>query len=91
VGPARDRFAKLKNIELPVLVVNGKTDLMVPTVNSFILQQHLPNAELIIRLARVRSSHELGCRARCRTCVKGHPGRVYRIIIKSVSMIRRSG
>jgi pimeloyl-ACP methyl ester carboxylesterase len=46
--PVRDRFAKLKNIELPVLVVNGKTDLMVPTVNSFILQQHLPNAELII-------------------------------------------
>jgi pimeloyl-ACP methyl ester carboxylesterase len=46
--PARDRYAKLKNIELPVLVVNGKTDLMVPTVNSFILQQHLPDAELII-------------------------------------------
>src|ERR1700721_2468062 len=46
--PARDRYAKLKNIELPVLVVNGKTDLMVPTVNSFILQQHLPDAELLI-------------------------------------------
>src|ERR1700728_3369396 len=46
--PARDRYAKLKNIELPVLVVNGKTDLMVPTVNSFILQQHLPDAELIV-------------------------------------------
>ncbi len=46
--PARDRYAKLKNIALPVLVVNGKTDLMVPTVNSFILQQHLPDAELLI-------------------------------------------
>ena len=46
--PARDRYAKLKKIALPVLVVNGKTDLMVPTVNSFILQQHLPDAELII-------------------------------------------
>jgi pimeloyl-ACP methyl ester carboxylesterase len=46
--PARDRYAKLKTIALPVLVVNGKTDLMVPTVNSFILQQHLPDAELII-------------------------------------------
>jgi pimeloyl-ACP methyl ester carboxylesterase len=46
--PERDRYAKLKNIELPVLVVNGKTDLVVPTVNSFILQQHLPDAELII-------------------------------------------
>ena len=46
--PTQNRYAKLKQIALPVLVVNGKTDLMVPTVNSFILQQHLPNAELII-------------------------------------------
>jgi len=46
--PTHDRYAKLKKITLPVLVVNGKTDLMVPTVNSFILQQHLPDAELII-------------------------------------------
>jgi pimeloyl-ACP methyl ester carboxylesterase len=46
--PAHDRYAKLKKISLPVLVVNGKTDLMVPTVNSFILQQHLPDAELTI-------------------------------------------
>jgi pimeloyl-ACP methyl ester carboxylesterase len=46
--PSRERYAKLKEIALPVLVVNGKTDLMVPTVNSFILQQHLPDAELII-------------------------------------------
>jgi pimeloyl-ACP methyl ester carboxylesterase len=46
--PKQDRYAKLKKIALPVLVVNGKTDLMVPTVNSFILQQHLPDAELII-------------------------------------------
>jgi pimeloyl-ACP methyl ester carboxylesterase len=38
----------LKSIGLPVLIVNGKTDLMVPTVNSFILQQHLQDAELII-------------------------------------------
>ncbi|THD64459.1 alpha/beta hydrolase [Phenylobacterium sp.] len=42
------RYASLKDIELPVLVVNGKTDVMVPTVNSFILQQHLPNAELVL-------------------------------------------
>jgi pimeloyl-ACP methyl ester carboxylesterase len=46
--PASDRYAKLKSIGLPVLIVNGKTDLMVPTVNSFILQQHLQDAELII-------------------------------------------
>jgi len=46
--PADDRYARLKEIALPVLVVNGKTDLMVPTVNSFVLQQHLPDAELIV-------------------------------------------
>jgi pimeloyl-ACP methyl ester carboxylesterase len=47
-APELDRYMSLKDIAQPVLVVNGKTDLMVPTVNSFILQQHLPNAELIV-------------------------------------------
>jgi pimeloyl-ACP methyl ester carboxylesterase len=46
--PERDRYMSLTDIAQPVLVVNGKTDLMVPTVNSFILQQRLPNAELIV-------------------------------------------
>jgi pimeloyl-ACP methyl ester carboxylesterase len=30
------------------LVVNGKNDIMVPTINSYILQQHLPDARLIL-------------------------------------------
>ena len=30
------------------LVVNGGDDIMVPTVNSFILQQRLPDARLIL-------------------------------------------
>jgi pimeloyl-ACP methyl ester carboxylesterase len=46
--PDRGRYARLKEIMQPVLVVNGKTDIMVPTVNAFILQQELKNAELII-------------------------------------------
>ena len=46
--PQKDRYAKLKSIKQPALVVNGKHDLLVPTVNSYILQQHLPNARLII-------------------------------------------
>jgi len=29
-------------------VVNGSDDIVVPTVNSYILQQSLPNAELIL-------------------------------------------
>jgi pimeloyl-ACP methyl ester carboxylesterase len=46
--PDKDRYASLKAIHQPTLVVNGKHDLLVPTINSYILQQHLPNATLII-------------------------------------------
>jgi pimeloyl-ACP methyl ester carboxylesterase len=38
----------LKTIKQPTLVVNGNKDLIVYTVNSFILQQHIPNAQLIL-------------------------------------------
>jgi pimeloyl-ACP methyl ester carboxylesterase len=33
---------------VPTLVVSGKNDIMVPTINSFTLCQHIPNAQLII-------------------------------------------
>ena len=46
--PSADRYAKLGGIKNAVLVLNGKEDIMVPTINSFILQQKLPNAELIL-------------------------------------------
>ncbi|MFZ0377877.1 MAG: alpha/beta hydrolase [Solirubrobacteraceae bacterium] len=38
----------LKRNHHPTLVVNGSHDIVVPTVNSYILQQNLPNAELIL-------------------------------------------
>jgi pimeloyl-ACP methyl ester carboxylesterase len=38
----------LKRICHPALVVNGSNDVVVATVNSYILQQNLPNAELIL-------------------------------------------
>ena len=38
----------LKRIFHPVLVVNGSSDIVVATFNSYILQQNLPNAELIL-------------------------------------------
>jgi len=38
----------LKTIRQPTLVVNGSNDVIMPTVNSFIMQQNIPNAELII-------------------------------------------
>jgi pimeloyl-ACP methyl ester carboxylesterase len=46
--PKGDRFAYLKDIKQPVLVVNGSTDVIVPTINSYHLQQHLPDAQLIL-------------------------------------------
>ena len=43
-----DPYAYLKKITQPTLVVNGSHDVIVYTVNSFILQQNLPNAQLIL-------------------------------------------
>jgi pimeloyl-ACP methyl ester carboxylesterase len=41
-------YSDLKKIKQPVLVTNGNNDIMIPTVNSFTLSEHLPNAQLII-------------------------------------------
>ena len=38
----------LKIIKQPTLVVNGSNDVIMPTVNSFIMQQNIPDAQLII-------------------------------------------
>ena len=38
----------LATIQHPVLVADGSNDLIIPTINGFTLQQHLPNAQLII-------------------------------------------
>jgi pimeloyl-ACP methyl ester carboxylesterase len=46
--PTDPTYAYLQDIRQPTLVVNGSTDIIVPTVNSYILQQHLPNARLIL-------------------------------------------
>jgi pimeloyl-ACP methyl ester carboxylesterase len=38
----------LKGIRQPTLVVQGSNDVIIPTVNSYVLQQTLPDAQLII-------------------------------------------
>ena len=38
----------LADISGPALVVHGASDLIVPPINGFTLQQHLPNAQLIV-------------------------------------------
>jgi pimeloyl-ACP methyl ester carboxylesterase len=47
-APAAGSFDYLRAIDQPVLVVNGSNDIVVATVNSYLLQQNLPNAELIL-------------------------------------------
>jgi pimeloyl-ACP methyl ester carboxylesterase len=47
-APAESVLDYLKDIQQPTLVVQGSNDIIVPTVNSYILQQNLPNAQLIL-------------------------------------------
>ena len=46
--PRAERYGDLKSITQPTLVVNGSHDIMAPTINSYLLAQHIPSAELII-------------------------------------------
>ncbi|MGV7243653.1 alpha/beta fold hydrolase [Caballeronia sp. M23-90] len=47
-APASDSNAYLKAIKQPVLVVAGSNDIVHYTINSYTLQQNLPDAQLII-------------------------------------------
>src|SRR5580692_6353152 len=41
-------YGYLKTIKQPTLVVNGSNDVIMPTINSFIMEQNIANAQLII-------------------------------------------
>jgi pimeloyl-ACP methyl ester carboxylesterase len=43
-----DAYEYLKTIQQPTLVVNGDNDVIIYSINSWILQQNIPNAQLII-------------------------------------------
>lgn len=43
-----NRYSDLKKIQQPTLVINGSNDVIIYTVNSYILQQNLPDATLIL-------------------------------------------
>lgn len=45
--PSTNRYAMLPSIRQPALVVHGSKDIVVIPINAFILEQHLPNAQLI--------------------------------------------
>jgi pimeloyl-ACP methyl ester carboxylesterase/ketosteroid isomerase-like protein len=47
-APRTGAFDYLRKIAQPTLVINGSNDVIIYTVNSFTLQQNLPNAQLIL-------------------------------------------
>jgi pimeloyl-ACP methyl ester carboxylesterase len=47
-APRENAFGYLKSIHQPTLVVNGSNDVIVYSVNSYTLQQNIPNAQLIL-------------------------------------------
>ena len=42
------KLDRLQNISAPTLVANGDHDIMIPTVNSYLLAGHIPHAQLSI-------------------------------------------
>jgi pimeloyl-ACP methyl ester carboxylesterase len=48
VVPSSDRYATLKKIKHPTLIVHGNKDIVVLPINAFILAEHLPDAQLIM-------------------------------------------
>src|SRR6266478_1990176 len=47
-GSGKGSYDYLKNILQPTLVINGDNDVIIYSINSWILQQNIPNAQLII-------------------------------------------
>ena len=48
IAPAEGVLDYLKHIRQPALIVQGSNDVIIPAVNSYVLQQNLPNAQLIL-------------------------------------------
>ena len=56
-APGPNNLDYLAGINRPALVVNGSNDIIIPTINSYVLQQHLPDAELVIYPDSNHGSH----------------------------------
>ncbi|WP_431226914.1 alpha/beta fold hydrolase [Burkholderia contaminans] len=48
IAPDENALAYLKSIRQPTLIVQGSNDAIIPTAHSVTLQQHLPNAQLVL-------------------------------------------
>jgi homoserine acetyltransferase len=89
-----ERFAELKAIKQPTLVVNGSNDIMVPTVNSWIMSQRIPNAQLIVYpdaghaalpVSRTVSTAQQAVPGGARHSGTAHPSRITTVIQKGVA------
>jgi pimeloyl-ACP methyl ester carboxylesterase len=47
-APRENPHAYLHDLKQPTLVINGDADVIIYTINSYILQQNMPNAQLIL-------------------------------------------
>jgi pimeloyl-ACP methyl ester carboxylesterase len=56
-APRGERYADLKSIKQPTLVVNGTSDILIPSINAFNLSQNIPNARLILYPDAGHGSH----------------------------------
>jgi pimeloyl-ACP methyl ester carboxylesterase len=48
IGGGESVQSQLQDIGIPTLIVQGSKDVIIPTINSYVLQQKLPNAQLIL-------------------------------------------
>jgi pimeloyl-ACP methyl ester carboxylesterase len=46
--PSEDRFAMLGRISQPTLIAHGAKETVVIPINAYLLEQHLPNAQLVM-------------------------------------------
>jgi pimeloyl-ACP methyl ester carboxylesterase len=46
--PSSDRYAMLSTIRQPTLIAHGSKDIVVMPINAFLLEQHLPDAQLVM-------------------------------------------
>ena len=48
IAPAESVLDYLKDIRQPTLIVQGSNAVIIPTANSYLMQQNLPNAQLVL-------------------------------------------
>ena len=57
VVPAQDRYAMLNKIHQRTLITHGNQDVVVTPINAFLMETHLPDAELLMFPDASHASH----------------------------------